>query len=132
MTKNIKLIKIQSNYNQFLPVAYPTEIQYKDPLASECGKNFFFSQYQHIYFVRKKTNTVYKIVFFVLSLIFMLLSFAIYFKTANYTCGLFFGDCTLFKQAIEGSCFLLSFLTFGIGYFSKPEIQLSRHKITSI
>jgi hypothetical protein len=130
VTKNIKLIKDQSNYTRFLPTTYPSEIQIDEPLVNDCLRHSFFLQYQHIYFVRKHPNKAYKIIFFSLSLIFLSLSFAIYFKTANYACGLFFGDCTLFKQAVEGSCFLLSLFTFGLGYLSQPEVQLSRHKLT--
>lgn len=128
MTKNIKLIKNHSNYTRFLPTAYPSEIQIDDPLANDCLRHPFALQYQHIYFVRKHPNKAYKIIFFSLSLIFMLLSIAIYFKTANYACGLFFGDCTLFKQVVEGSCLLLSLFTFGLGYLSQPEVQLRDFK----
>lgn len=88
--------------------------------------------YQHVYNFRKKQNTAYRFIFFTFSLLFFFLFIGIYFKTANYTCGLYFGQCDIVKNCVDGSCLLLSALTFALGYLTHPDKEALRYLVKKV
>ncbi|CUI17043.1 Conserved hypothetical membrane protein [Candidatus Protochlamydia naegleriophila] len=88
--------------------------------------------YQHVYNFRKRQNTAYRIIFFGLSMLFFFLFIGIYFKTANYACGLYFGQCDIVKNCVDGSCLLLSAFTFALGYLTHPDKEALRYLVKKV
>jgi hypothetical protein len=119
MTKNIKVIKNNSIFNQY---------HYLSEAKQDFLLNLLFD-YQNIYILKKRSNRGYRVIFFFLSLVFFALSIAIFYKSANFTCGLYFGDCSVLKKGVEIACMIFSFSTFGLGCLIKSENFFSRHPL---
>lgn len=88
--------------------------------------------YQHIYATKKWQNWIYRFIFFALSLLFLTLGAIIFFKTVNFTCGLYFKNCILVKNCIDIVCFLFAGGAFIMGYKIHPEKEAIHHLVGKV
>ncbi len=117
-----------TSYSQFLSSNYQTRClkKYSDSFVNiEFFKRSIASHYRRAYRSQKEKNLFYRLIFFGFSILFLIFSIFIYFKTPNFAYGLYFGHGELVKDFIEGCCLFIAGLAFTIGY----KIQ-SQNKVT--
>lgn len=77
--------------------------------------------YHLIYLIKKRQSSIYKLIFFGISLIFLFLGCFVFYNTTNWACSLYFQNCAFIKAFIYSLCFSLSFSSFLLAFFIKPE-----------
>lgn len=88
--------------------------------------------YQHLYTHQKWQNGVYRAIFFGFSLLFLIFSLLIYFKTVNFTCGFYLDQCISIKNYLNIGCLLFAGGAFGIGYLIKPEKEALSYLVRKV
>ncbi len=79
---------------------------------------------QNLYAKKKRQNKAYRSTFFGFSLIFLILSIIIFYKTANFTCGYYFKNCLIIKNCINCISLLLAGGAFALGYKIYPKKEI--------
>ena len=88
--------------------------------------------YQHAYATQKWQNWIYRLIFFAFGLLFLILGAIIFFKTANFACGIYFKNCTLVKNSVNTLCLFLSLGAFAIGYHIHPKKEAIQYLIGKV
>ncbi len=113
-----------TSYSQFLYSNKHTHFLTEPPetfLNIELFRRSVFLHYQNVYTKIRWQNWLYRIIFFSLSLIFLICSLVIYFKTANFLCNFYFKHADMVKNAIDCGCLFMAGSSFAIGYMIHPE-----------
>lgn len=116
----IKIIRILL---QKIPTSFRSKIAKISSLKKE-KENFKLSisqYYRQIFTAQKFQNRLYRAVFFCFGLLFLALGFAIFFKTINFSCGVYFKNCTLLKHCINLFSFALAGSALIVSYKINPE-----------
>lgn len=97
----------------------------------------FFKQtislhYQHVYASKKWQNWFYRLFFFLLGVLFLILGLAIASQTVNFACSIYFRNCEMIKMCIEIFCFFLSASAFIIGWLIHPEKDAMQYLMKKI
>lgn len=124
------------SYSQFLPSKGQNMHCLAEVKGSLVDTEFFKRSislhYQHIYATKKWQNWIYRMIFFSMGLLFLVLGFIIFFKTVNFACGFYFKNCALVKSSINTICFLLAGGAFAIGYKIHPEKEAIQHLVGKV
>jgi hypothetical protein len=105
----------------------------KDPAVDvEFFRRSISLHYQHVYATKKWQNGIYRFIFFGFGLLFLAFAAIIFFKTVNFTCGIYFKDCALVKNYINVICLFLAGCAFITGYKIHPEKDAMHYLIGKV
>lgn len=136
MEKPLFINNIPSNsYSQFLQTNTQLH-QFTETSDSFVDIEFFRRSisihYQNLYATKKRQNILYRFLFFGFGILFLILGILIFFKTTNAACGLFFGNCSVIKNCVDGVCLLFSSVAFTVGYIIHPEKDAIHHLVSRV
>lgn len=124
------------SYSQFLysPRVHSLIAESTEGVANnEFFKRSVSLHYQHAYTAKKWQNGIYRLFFFGLSVLFVIILGAlIYSKTTNFTCSFYLSNCGMIKNFINLSCFLLAAGALAAGYKIHPEKDAIRDLVGKV
>lgn len=82
---------------------------------------------QEPYYIHKKNVVKYKVIFYLLGLVFIGLSLFVFFEKTSWFCSMLFTNCYFAQAALSGFCLLLSAAAFSIGFHIRAEKDAVLH-----
>lgn len=134
LTQKNFITKNKTSYSQFLQQHQFSRVSSSSETLVDVDffRRSISLHYQHLYTYQKRQNGIYRAIFFGFSLLFLIFSFLIYFKTVNFTCGFYLGQCLSIKNYLNTGCLLLAGVAFGIGYLIEPEKEALSYLVRKV